>query len=648
MVRRYILILPLLLSVGLLTLMLNLAWESPTVAQTLPDLSLSEDEIGSESYVPVFTRGNLDIAPIFLDGKIIGSVSSFIELESDKDNNQAVSYGAATRSHLIHSKLQKILETMTSYSQEVLLNQGISQLEAQETELRKQLVTNVSEENGTVFMSVMFPQDNVPEIIYTVTQADIVRPRFGITQPLEIGAHAAKTAESVLIQAWKERQAPHLLAQGQHALFVLFAIIISSLSLGWMQKQFALINIKLRDMLSNSDTVQFQDNWISGLSKVTGRLGPIAPQLQKFSLRLSYSLNAFYRTVLFWTQWLMWLLGISYLTGLFYGTRPWSNWILGVSVHGIRRADEDIIWSWPPVDWLLSFGREATLGTPLSVLLCLLVIRLTIKGGDVLIDFVAQYWSKQKSMQRHTLRARTLSKALKGWLRAVVYLILGVVIAYHLHQLGTITQVVAVALGFFSFALSLASQSLLKDLLAGLLILWEDQYAVGDVIVIGEQGGLVESISLRVTQLRNLEGELITIPNGSIGMVRNLSSEWSRVNYAIEVGYDADVDRVLEVIEAIAQQMYGDSQWQERILEAPEILGIDNISHTGILIRLLIKTQPLQQWSVAREFRLRLKKAFDEHGIEIGIPRQIEMHVTEPFTGSFANNNWIIQKEARS
>ena len=123
--------------------------------------------------------------------------------------------------------------------------------------------------------------------------------------------------------------------------------------------------------------------------------------------------------------------------------------------------------------------------------------------------------------------------------------------------------------------------------------------------------------------MRNLEGELITIPNGSIGMVRNLSSEWSRVNYAIEVDYNANIDLVLGVIEAIAQQLYRDPQWQEQILEAPEILGIDNISHRGILIRLLIKTQPLQQWSVGREFRRRLKKAFDEQGIQVGIPQQM-------------------------
>ena len=611
-------------------LLLALVNQLPASAQSLPGLGLSNDEITSESHIPVFTRGNLDIAPIFLDGNIIGAASSFIELESDQGDMRASSFSAATRSHLIHSKLQKVLRNMNLYTKEVLLKQGISQLEAQEKELRKQLVTTVSEENGNVFVSVTFPQDDVPEIVYSVTEADISRPRLGESQPLEIAANSAKIGESALIQAWKERQTPHLQAQGKHALLVLVTLIVISLSLKWMQKQLAVEETKLKELLSNSETLQIQDNWISGLSRITRRSRLIAPQLQKFSLRSRYSLNAFYRTGLFWSQWLIWLLGIGYLTSLFYWTRPWSNWIIGITVRG-DRAENVVTGSFPPSDWLLSFGREANLGTPIYVLLFFLITSLAIKGGDALCDLLARQWSEQKSIQRNALRARTLAVASKGWLRASVYLLLGAVIFYRLHQLGTITQVIAILLGFLSFALSLASQDLLKDLIAGVLILWEDQYAVGDVIYIDDNVGLVEKITLRVTQIRNLDGELITIPNGSIGTVRNLSSEWSQVNYAVEVSYDADVDHVLEVMDATAQELYQDSQWQEMILETPEILGIDNISHSGILIRLLIKTQPLQQWPVGRELRRRLKKAFDEQGIKIGIPQQIELNVAEPY-----------------
>ncbi len=125
MVRRYTRILTLTIFNCLLILTLAMAWVSPAIAQNLPGLSMSENEITSDSYVPVFTRGNIDIAPIFLDGKIIGAASSFIELESDKDDSGSGSYGAATRSHLIHSKLQKILGIMNQYSQ--LTFHGISE-----------------------------------------------------------------------------------------------------------------------------------------------------------------------------------------------------------------------------------------------------------------------------------------------------------------------------------------------------------------------------------------------------------------------------------------------------------------------------------------------------------------------------------------
>ncbi len=628
MVSKYIKVLARLISVGLLALFLILFTPSPMLAQ-ITGLGLSEDNLSSQSYVPVFTQGNLDIAPVFLDGKLIGTVSSFIELAPDEDSNQPSSYDAPTRSHLMNSKLQKILDNMSRYSQVLLPKHGISGVEKQEQELRKQLITSFSEKKGNAVVSVTFPQDDVPEIIYSITQADISIARFGNSQPLKIAQVASRSIENALIQAWKERQKPYLLTQAQRALLVLLALTCASLTLWWVQKLFVARQRKLEESLLNSKTVQHQHNWISGLSKVTGKF---TQQFQKLRLSQRHSLNAFCRSGLFWTQWLLWMSGIGYLTSLFYWTRPLSNWIVGVTISniGVGSQTGEIIYSWPPINWFLSFGQKATLGTPLLILILFLGTRLIIKGGDVLSDFFANNWIKEQSIQRHNLRAPTLTRAFKGLLRVVVYLFLGVTIIYHLHQLGTITQVVAVFLGFFSFALSLASQDLLRDLIAGLLILWEDQYAVGDVIVIGDQGGLVENITLRLTQLRNLDGELINIPNRSIEMVRNLSSDWSQVNYAIEISYDADVDLALKVIETVAQKLYQDSQWQERILEAPEVLGIDNISHTGILIRVIIKTKPLEQWSVAREFRFRLKKAFDREGIELGIPQQT-MHINTPF-----------------
>ena len=119
------------------------------------------------------------------------------------------------------------------------------------------------------------------------------------------------------------------------------------------------------------------------------------------------------------------------------------------------------------------------------------------------------------------------------------------------------------------------------------------------------------------------EGRLITIPNSSIARVENLTRTWSRVDFTIEVAYDTDIKQALAVIHDVAQQMYAEPEWHNLMPESPEVLGVDNISHAGMLIRVWLKTQPLQQWTVGREFRLRVRVALAEHGIRIGTPQQV-------------------------
>jgi small conductance mechanosensitive channel len=176
--------------------------------------------------------------------------------------------------------------------------------------------------------------------------------------------------------------------------------------------------------------------------------------------------------------------------------------------------------------------------------------------------------------------------------------------------------------GIIGVAISFASQSLIKDMINGFFILLEDQYGVGDVIIVGEVSGLVENMNLRITQLRNDEGRLITIPNSAITIVQNLSKEWSRVDLRIDVAYSADIDQALALIEQVAHDMSRDRPWSDLILEPPLLLGVDKLDHAGATVRLWIKTQPLKQWEVAREYRRRLKLAFDKAGIPFGVPQQ--------------------------
>jgi small conductance mechanosensitive channel len=127
------------------------------------------------------------------------------------------------------------------------------------------------------------------------------------------------------------------------------------------------------------------------------------------------------------------------------------------------------------------------------------------------------------------------------------------------------------------------------------LILAEDQFAVGDVIQIGDKSGLVENLNLRVNQLRNSEGQLITIPNSNITDVSNLTRLWSRLDFSIVVAYDNYPQQVLDVLSQVSKQFYSEPEWRDRLTEPPEMLGIDDLSHIGMLVRVWIKTVPMEQ-----------------------------------------------------
>jgi small conductance mechanosensitive channel len=172
-------------------------------------------------------------------------------------------------------------------------------------------------------------------------------------------------------------------------------------------------------------------------------------------------------------------------------------------------------------------------------------------------------------------------------------------------------------------AISFGSQSLIKDLVNGCLILIEDQFAVGDVIQVRDKSGLVENLNLRVTQLRNSEGQLITITNSNITNVSNLTRLWSRIDFSIVVAYENDPKLVLDILKEVCQQLYSEPEWRDHLPEPPKVLGIDDLSHTGMSMRVWIKTAPMEQWSVGREFRLRVRQAFEANNIQIGRPQSI-------------------------
>jgi small conductance mechanosensitive channel len=196
--------------------------------------------------------------------------------------------------------------------------------------------------------------------------------------------------------------------------------------------------------------------------------------------------------------------------------------------------------------------------------------------------------------------------------------VVAVVIA--IARMGVNLSALLASAGLIGVALGLASQESMKDVVAGINILVDDRFGVGDVIQVGDYIGTVETLNLRVTQIRDLSGRLITLPNRHIEIVANLTSRWSQVDFKVGVAYETDLRQALWVLEATARELT--SEWPGRILAPPEILGVDSYNDSDITLRMLLCTAPGDQWTVARELRLRLKEALDAAGITIPFPQR--------------------------
>jgi small-conductance mechanosensitive channel len=174
--------------------------------------------------------------------------------------------------------------------------------------------------------------------------------------------------------------------------------------------------------------------------------------------------------------------------------------------------------------------------------------------------------------------------------------------------------------GIMGVAIGFGAQYLIRDLIGGLFVIMEDQYNIGDVVKISGIAGIVEDINLRRTVLRDLDGIVHFIPNGESGVASNYTREWSRVNLDIEVAYGTDLDHAIEVINHVCAEMAQEPYWKEALLKTPEVLRVNKLGTSGIEIKIIGDTKPLRQWETMGEIRKRVKKAFDENGIEIPWP----------------------------
>ncbi|WP_336923721.1 mechanosensitive ion channel family protein [Aquipuribacter sp. SD81] len=220
---------------------------------------------------------------------------------------------------------------------------------------------------------------------------------------------------------------------------------------------------------------------------------------------------------------------------------------------------------------------------------------------------------------RKVQRAKAIASILRASVSVVVWTAAVFVI---LPELGVnITGLVAGA-GIVGIALGFGAQTLVQDFISGLFMIAEDQYGVGDVIDMGEATGTVEAIGLRVTRLRAVDGTVWHVRNGEVVRVGNMSQGWSRAVLDVDVAYGEDLTQVMETLKELGHQLREDPDWGPKLLDEPEVWGVEALAADGITVRMILKTVPLEQWVVAREMRRRVKYRFDTLGIEIPFPQR--------------------------
>jgi len=265
------------------------------------------------------------------------------------------------------------------------------------------------------------------------------------------------------------------------------------------------------------------------------------------------------------------------------------------------------------IEWLNLHGIKIAIAVVLGLIVYLLIL--------FILPRVIHRAIKVRMKDKLDVEVRKRSKTLSRVVLNTSGIMIGLIVVFTiLAEIGVNIGPALASLGIVGLAIGFGAQGLVKDLINGLFILIENQYGIGDVVKIAGVSGLVEEINLRETILRDLDGVVHYIPNGEIQVASNFTKEYSRVNMNISVGYGEDLDHAIEVINRVCNDMAQDQSWKKKLLKPPQVLRVDKLGDSGIDIKVTGDTIPLAQWEIMGELRKRIKKAFDEAGIEIPWP----------------------------
>ena len=262
-------------------------------------------------------------------------------------------------------------------------------------------------------------------------------------------------------------------------------------------------------------------------------------------------------------------------------------------------------------DWATTSGLRVLL-----IAVAMLVLLALLKRG---VAKLSSIYEGTLPIRAQIKRAYTLTHIVRDVARLII-LFVGMTMI--LSEGGVDLKPLLAAAGLGGLAIGFGAQSLVKDLISGFFILWENSVRVGDVVEVAGVAGLVEEVELRTIKLRDVSGNVHVVPNGVIDKVKNLTKDYSYYVFDIGVAYRENVDEVMGVLQEIAEDLRRDSRFADDILEPLEMLGVDQFTDSAVMIKCRIKTEPAKQWRVGREMNRRIKNTFDAKGIEIPFPHQ--------------------------
>jgi small conductance mechanosensitive channel len=290
------------------------------------------------------------------------------------------------------------------------------------------------------------------------------------------------------------------------------------------------------------------------------------------------------------------------------------------------------------IESVLSAGLEWVKTSGPRLVLILVLAWVALKIARVISNRFFATIKKADIDEEEKKRADTLSSLIRHVLSFTITAVATVML---LDLFGIDIGPILAAAGIVGLAVGFGAQNLVKDVIAGFFILMENQIRVGDVVQIAGKGGLVESVNLRMTTLRDLSGSVHYIRNGNIDVVTNMTKEYSFSVFDVGVAYREDIDEVMDLIREVGDQLQQDEETKDDILEPVEILGLDQFADSAIIIKARIKTKPIKQWQVGRQFNRLLKKKFDEKNIEMPFPH-ITLYMGEDKQGKAAPLNLSI------